>query len=152
MTPIISDLVHRYETGRLSRRELIQGLAALAAAGSSRAQDSAPEGLVAEGIDHTSVFVSDLERSAQFYQSLFDLKPLGEDKEHKILRLGRKRVIVSLRQANPAGMIDHFGVKVQDFRKDEVTRVLKKRGLTPVDNWEYGYHVRDPDGAVVQML
>ncbi|MBX5462492.1 MAG: VOC family protein [Steroidobacteraceae bacterium] len=152
MTPIISDLVQRYETGRLSRRELIQGLAALVAAGSARAQDSAPEGLVAEGIDHTSVFVSDLERSAQFYQSLFDLRPLGEDKEHKILRLGRKRVIVSLRQASPAGMIDHFGVKVQNFRKDEVTRILKKRGLTPEDNWEYGYHVRDPDGAVVQMI
>jgi catechol 2,3-dioxygenase-like lactoylglutathione lyase family enzyme len=152
MLPIISDLVQRYESGRLSRRELIQGLTALVAAGSATAQDSTPEGLVAEGIDHTSVFVSDLSRSAQFYQALFDLKPLGEDKEHKILRLGRKRVIVSLRQADPAGMIDHFGVKVQNFNRETVTRVLKKHGLTPEENWEYGYHVRDPDGAVVQML
>jgi hypothetical protein len=61
-------------------------------------------------------------------------------------------VIVSLRKATPAGMIDHFGVKVENFNRDAVTRMLKERGLSPQENWEYGYHIRDPDGAVVQML
>ncbi len=151
MQPVIPDLVQRYENGRLSRRELIQGLTALAAAGSATAQP-AQGGLTAEGIDHISVFVSDMQRSAQFYQALFNLEPLGEDNEHNILRLGRKRVIVSLRKATPAGVIDHFGVKVENFNRDAVTRMLKERGLSPQENWEYGYHVRDPDGAVVQML
>lgn len=153
MKPVISDMVQRYESGGLSRRELIQGLTMLVAAGQSSAADVAQDQtLTAKGIDHVSVFVSDLERSAQFYQSLFSLKPLGQDKEHSILRLGRQRVIVSLRQASPHGMIDHFGVAVENFDKQAVARVLERRGLTPDENWEYGFHVRDPDGAVVQML
>ena len=68
MKPIISDLVERYDRGRLSRRELIQGLTLLAAAGSAAAADApADNGLVASGIDHVSVLVSDLQRSVAFY-------------------------------------------------------------------------------------
>ena len=150
MKPIISDLVERYEKGGLSRRELIQGLTLLVAAGPSAA--AAQDGLVMSGIDHVSVRVSNMERSAAFYQSLFGLAPLGGDKEHNILRLGRKRVLVSLRQDTPHGMIDHFGVSVENFDKPSATQLLKQRGLNPEENWEYGYHVKDPDGVFVQML
>ena len=31
-------------------------------------------------------------------------------------------------------------------------RVLQERGLTTKEDWEYGFYVRDPDNAVVQML
>ena len=152
MKPIISDLVARYEDGKLSRRDLIHGLAMLAAAGSVAAADAPPEVLTATGIDHVSVRVSNMERSAAFYQSLFGLAPLGQDKEHNILRLGRKRVIVSLRQDEPHGMIDHFGIGIENFNKEAATKLLAQRGLTPKDDWEYGFHVKDPDGAVVQMI
>ena len=30
--------------------------------------------------------------------------------------------------------------------------VLKPHGLTPADNIEFGFHVKDPDGAVVQIV
>jgi hypothetical protein len=49
-------------------------------------------------------------------------------------------------------MIDHFGISVENFNKEAATQVLKARGLDPKEDWEYGFHVRDPDGAVVQML
>ncbi len=128
MKPMISDLVERYDRGRLSRRELIQGLTLLAAAGTvSAAEGTADSGLVASGIDHVSVLVSDLQRSVAFYQSLFGLSVLSEDKEHNIVRLGRKRVIVSLRTEAPQGTVDHFGVAVENFSRDAVTRVLKQR-------------------------
>jgi catechol 2,3-dioxygenase-like lactoylglutathione lyase family enzyme len=153
MKPIISDLVQRYESGRLSRRDLIQGLTMLAAVGPAAAADLAPDsGLIASGIDHVSVLVSDLQRSVAFYQSLFGLSVLSEDKPHNIVRLGRKRVIVSLRTEAPQGTIDHFGVTVENFDKSAVTRVLKQRGLEPQENWQYGFHVKDPDGAVVQFV
>jgi Glyoxalase/Bleomycin resistance protein/Dioxygenase superfamily len=153
MKPIISDMVQRYETGKLSRRELIQGLTMLVAATAAAAADSPAEaGLTATGVDHICVRVSDLERSAQFYQSLFGLAPLGADKEHRILRLGRKRVVVSLRQDPPHGTIDHFGLAIEGFNKEAATRVLRQRGLTPQEDWEYGFYIRDPDDAVVQML
>ena len=155
MKPVITDLVTRYETGRMSRRDLIQGLTMLVAAASAKGADSAPEAtqLNCTGVDHVSVRVKDLKRSAEFYQSLFGLEPRGEDKEHRILRLGKeRRVIVSLRQDEPYGQIDHFGLKIEGFNKDAATKLLTTRGLTPKEDWEYGYYVRDPDNAVVQML
>lgn len=154
MKPIISDLVERYETGRLSRRELIQGLTMLvAAAQAGVARGTEPEKLTPDSIDHISILVSDLKRSTEFYQTLFDLSVVSEDKEHNIVRLGRnKRVLVSLRPGTPHGTIDHFGIKVENFNKEAVTRMLQQRGLNPQENWEYGYFIKDPDGAVVQML
>jgi catechol 2,3-dioxygenase-like lactoylglutathione lyase family enzyme len=153
MKPIISELVERYDRGRLSRRELIQGLTLLAAAGPAAAADVAPaDALVPTGIDHVSVLVSDLQKSVAFYQSLFGLSVLSEDKEHHIVRLGRKRVIISLRTEAPQGTIDHFGVAVENFNRDAVTRVLKQRGLEAQENWQYGFFTRDPDGAVVQFV
>ena len=152
---VISDLVTRYETGRLSRRDLIQGLTLLVATASAKGADepTAPTQLDCSGVDHVSVRVKDLKRSAEFYQSLFGLEPRGEDKEHRILRLGKgRRVIVSLRQDEPYGQIDHFGLKIEGFNKDAATKLLSARGLTPKEDWEYGYYVRDPDNAVVQML
>jgi hypothetical protein len=155
MKPIISDLVTRYETGRLSRRDLIQGLTMLVATAAAKGADGPAETpkLDCSGVDHVSVRVKDLQRSAEFYQSLFGLEPRGEDKEHRILRLGKGRhVIVSLRQDEPYGQIDHFGLKIEGFNKDAATKLLTARGLVPKEDWEYGYYVRDPDNAVVQML
>jgi catechol 2,3-dioxygenase-like lactoylglutathione lyase family enzyme len=155
MKPVISDLVDRYERGGLSRRELIQGLSLLVAAAAlpAVAADAAPTPMTPTGIDHVSVRVRDLTRSAAFYASLFGLKPLSEDKPHNILRLGAdKKVIVSLRQDLPHGQIDHFGVGVKNFDKATVTRDLEKRGLKPQEDWEYGFHVRDPDGVPVQFM
>ncbi len=150
---LVSELVERYERGGLSRRELIQGLTLLVASGSASAATETPaDAMTPNGIDHVSIRVSDLARSAAFYNSLFGLRPLSEDKPHNILRLGDKRVIVSLRQDAPHGTIDHFGVGVQDFDKPKITRLLQQRGLTPQEDWEYGFYVRDPDGVPVQFV
>jgi catechol 2,3-dioxygenase-like lactoylglutathione lyase family enzyme len=125
----------------------------LVAAGAATAADGPQDtALVPKGIDHVSVLVSDLQRSVAFYQSLFGLKVLSEDKPHNIVRLGGKRVIISLRTEAPQGTIDHFGVAVENFNKEAVTRVLRQRGLEPQENWQYGFHVKDPDGAVVQFV
>jgi catechol 2,3-dioxygenase-like lactoylglutathione lyase family enzyme len=153
--PIINDMVQRFERGRLSRRELIQGLSLLVAA--SQAQAVAPgaiqpTGLAAAGIDHVSVLVSDLERSATFYKNLFGLTVLSEDKEHGILRLGSKHVIISIRTEKPYGRVDHFGVRVENFNKDTVTKTLQQHGLEADETWQYGYYVKDPDGVNVQLL
>lgn len=155
MEPIINDMVQRFERGRLSRRELIQGLSLLLAASQVKAAPAdtiQPTGIAAAGIDHVSVLVSDLERSATFYKNLFGLTVLSEDKEHGILRLGSKHVIISIRKEKPYGTVDHFGVRVENFNKDAVTHTLEQHGLKPDENWQYGYYVKDPDGMNVQLL
>jgi catechol-2,3-dioxygenase len=154
--PIINDMVQRFEDGGLTRRQLIQGLSALVAASQARgalaAEASQPAAVTATGIDHVSVLVSDLDRSATFYKSLFGLSVLSEDKEHGILRLGAKRVMVSIRKEQPYGTVDHFGVGAENFNKASVARTLTQRGLKPDENWQYGFYVKDPDGVNVQFL
>jgi catechol 2,3-dioxygenase-like lactoylglutathione lyase family enzyme len=145
---VISDLVERFERGRLSRRELIQTLTLVAAAGASAS--AAP--LRSGSINHVSVLVTDMARSIEFYNRVFGLSVQNEDKANKISRLGiGGKVLVSLRVEPPAGQIDHFAIGVEGFNRDAVTKELQGMGLTPRENLEFGFHVKDPDGANVQI-
>ena len=153
METIIADLVHRFERGGLTRRQLIQGLSMLLAAGASPTAGAAQSGgLHGSGIDHVSILVDDLQRSAAFYQRVFGITPLSEDKPNQILRLGAKQTIVSLRHEAPAGVVDHFAIKVENFNREAVTQQLAALGLTPQQNVQFGFHIKDPDGVVVQVV
>ena len=148
MEHVISDLLSRFECGRLTRREVVQALALVAVAG----RTAKAAGLQGGSINHTSVLVSDMPRSIDFYRRVFGLSLVNEDKEHQISRLGvGARVLVSLRKEPPAGMVDHFAIGVENFNKDAVTRELNGLGLTPHENLEYGFYVDDPDGVHVQI-
>jgi catechol 2,3-dioxygenase-like lactoylglutathione lyase family enzyme len=148
----IADLVDRFERGALSRRQLIQALSLLVAA--PRAGAAQASSLHGTGIDHVSVLVSDMSRSAAFYQSIFGMTSISEDKPNQILRLGMKRTIVSLRHEPPAGTgtVDHFAISVENFNRDAVTKELSSHGLTPQNNIQFGFHIKDPDGVVVQIV
>ena len=151
MEPVISDLVTRFERGALTRRELIGALALLAG---SAATPGTAEGATLKGtsINHVSVLVTDMARSIDFYGRVFGLTLVNEDKANKIARLGANgKVLVSLRIEPPPGVIDHFAIGVEGFNRDAVTADLKGFGLTPADNIQFGFHVKDPDGAVVQI-
>jgi catechol 2,3-dioxygenase-like lactoylglutathione lyase family enzyme len=171
MDPLISDLLSRYETGRLSRRDLVAGLSALAATGivgtGAAAQSQAtqaPAPIIPTGLGHVSILVSDLQRSVDFYGRVFGMVVASEDVENKIARLSPpatsdapedqpslRTSLVSLREEPPAGLVDHWCFRVPDFNPDAATAVLAEHRLTPATNLEFGFHVRDPDGVVVQM-
>ena len=148
MEPVISDLVARFERGTLSRRELIGALALLAGAGAP-AQAAT---LKSASINHVSVLVTDMARSIDFYGRVFGLTLVNEDKANKIARLGAGgKILVSLRIEPPPGIIDHFAIGVDGFNRETVTADLKGFGLEPRETIEFGFHVKDPDGAVVQI-
>jgi len=148
--PVISDLLTRFERGALTRRELIGALALLAGAGAGAPAAAAT--LKGASINHVSVLVTDMARSIDFYGRVFGLTLVNEDKANKIARLGAGgKVLVSLRIEPPPGVIDHFAIGVEGFNRDAVTADLKGVGLTPADNIQFGFHVKDPDGAVVQI-
>jgi len=146
--PVISDLITRFERGALTRRELIGALALLAGAGTTASAAT----LKGASINHVSVLVTDMARSIDFYGRVFGLTLVNEDKANKIARLGAGgKILVSLRIEPPPGVIDHFAIGVEGFNRDAVTADLKGFGLTPAENIQFGFHVKDPDGAVVQI-
>src|SRR5687768_12617382 len=152
MEPVIDALVAGFERGTLSRRELIQKLTAIAAVGVGASVSVSAAPLKSGSINHSSVLVSDMARSMEFYDRVFGLKLLSEDKANKIARLGTGgKVLVSLRVEPPAGKIDHFAIGVDGFNREAVTKELQAMGLTPRENIEFGFHVKDPDGANVQI-
>jgi catechol 2,3-dioxygenase-like lactoylglutathione lyase family enzyme len=148
MEPVISDLLTRFERGGLTRREVIQALALVVAAGSTASAAT----LKGTTINHVSVLVTDLARSIDFYSRVFGLTLVNEDKANKIARLGAGgKTLVSLRLEPPPGIVDHFAIGVEGFEKEAVTRDLQGFGLAPRETLEFGFHVKDPDGAVVQI-
>jgi catechol 2,3-dioxygenase-like lactoylglutathione lyase family enzyme len=153
MEAMISDLLNRFEKGALSRRGLIQGLAMLTAAGGAASMCQAQDGaLKGTKIDHISIQVSDLPRAIAFYEKIFGLTIMSEDKPNEISRLGSGKIIVSLHHKNPTAIVDHFAIGVENFNKERVTQQLKAFGITPEENLDAGFHIKDPEGMSVQIV
>jgi catechol 2,3-dioxygenase-like lactoylglutathione lyase family enzyme len=152
MHAVIDELVARFDQGTLSRRQLISGLTALAAAGSAAPAAAQTTPFRSTRIDHISIQVTDMARSVEFYEKIFGLKILGEDKENEIVRMGVTKIIVSLHRKPPVGIVDHFAIAIDDFDREAVTAELAKHGLTAQQNLDYGFYVRDPEGIPVQIV
>ena len=146
MKSTISKLLEAYENGKMSRRDLVQGLALLAASSTT----ASAAGFQASSVNHISVFVSNLQRSTDFYQRVFGC-PVNKRDGNNQLIFGKNFLV--LRPGNPAAKVDHFAIGVDNFNKDSVTADLKARGATPIDQQggNFGFHVLDPDGFPVQI-
>ena len=149
MEPIISSLISRYEKGSLSRRDLVAGLALLAASGTAAA---APEEIAFKdaNIDHVSIRVADLQRSITFYQKMFGFSVVSRA-DPEIVRLGNGKNLVSLNRGGPAGTIDHFAIGIARFNNESGARYVTQRGATPLQGDYAGFHIKDPNGINVQI-
>ena len=74
MSQPIESLLAHYESGRMSRRDLVALLTALAAAPLPAVAQPAPAALQAATLNHASLIVANLERSVEFYQRTFGLE------------------------------------------------------------------------------
>jgi glyoxylase I family protein len=152
METIISDLLGRFEKGSLSRRDLVRGLAILAAGGTAAGAQEGIDFKTAD-IDHVSIQVADLQRSIDFYQKIFGLKVINEDKPNEISRMGPEtKIIVSLHHKEPFAKVDHFAIAIEGFDKQATTAALAAHGLKAEENLDYGFFVRDPEGMPVQIV
>src|SRR5579864_8870606 len=146
MKNTISKLLATYENGKLSRRELVQGLALLTA-GSGTVSAAGFQG---GSINHVSLYVSDLQRSTDFYQRVLGGSVNKRDGNNQLI-FGKDFLV--LRPGKPPGKVDHFAIGVDNFNQESVTADLKARGVTPIDQQGggFGFHVVDPDGYPVQI-
>jgi glyoxylase I family protein len=146
MNHTISKLLETYENGKLSRRELVQGLALLAAGSSTLSA----AGFQGNSINHVSLYVSDVQRSSDFYQRVLGCTINKRDGNNQVM-LGKEFLV--LRPGKPAGKVDHIAIGVDNFNKETVTADLKARGVTPKDEkGGVGFHVVDPDGFPLQII
>ena len=149
MESAISRLLETYEKGKVSRRDLVQGLVLLAA----RPGTMSAAGFQGNTINHVSLDVSDLERSTDFYQRTFGC-PVHKRQGDNQVFFGTNFFV--LRPGKPAGRIGHVAIGVEDFSQDSVTADLKARGVNPIDSGQggigEGFHVVDPDGFTLQIV
>src|SRR5260370_7185668 len=101
MESAISRLLKTYENGKLSRRQLIQGLAVLAASTST----VSAAGFQGNGINHVSLYVNDLQRSTDFYQRGFGCSVNKRDGNNHLV-FGKGFLV--LRPRIPPANADHI--------------------------------------------
>ena len=154
MTNEIARAVERYDSGRMTRRELVTHLAALAvvfgAAGRSSlsaADSSTFEGL---GLNHIALHVTDVPRSRDFYVKHLGLSVTSDCGERScFLDCGDQ--FVALFRAERPGMA-HYCYAIKDFDLAVAEEKLNAQGLEPRVHRQGGrIYFDDPDGLEVQL-
>ena len=153
MENMISGLLSRYETGKLTRRDLIKGLTVLAATSTT----VSAAGLNGVKLDHIGLQVSDMKRSRDFYVNVFGLVEDTRPRANKSLRVDFPNGgFLTLQESSPAGQVDHICIELENFDEAGISERLKEHGITPLDlpssaAGGAGFHVVDPDGIKVQL-
>jgi catechol 2,3-dioxygenase-like lactoylglutathione lyase family enzyme len=158
MEHVINNLLHDFERGRISRRQLIQSLAlAATAAGAASPIAIAAEdgqGFQAIAVNHISYQVKDYTKTRDFYVSLLGMKVSGDNGRQCNLAFGDQGSWLlprNARDASAAPKVDHIAYTIKNWDKDKVEAELKRRGLEPRVDTENSFHVKDPDGFDLQI-
>jgi len=157
----IEGLVDRFESRRMSRRELVAALSGLlAAAATTTAAQEGTVVKVAQGrtINHVSMAVTDVEKAAAFYKSLLGLKEVSRPGNGGI-NLGLSDGFLGLYKLPNPGTVNHFCIGVDDFDPDRMADKLKAQGIqatvdrNPANRTSGGdqLYFTDPDKTRVQL-
>jgi len=148
MIETIEAMLNKFECGKLTRRQLVLSLAAVAAGAQLAAKE---EGFRAVSINHITVKVPDLHRTSNFYQEFFEM-PLKQHSE-KTHILGVGDCFFGIEQGDSqAARVDHFDFGIAGFDADAVRANLKKLNLKfDSSNSKESFKFHDPDGFLVQV-
>jgi catechol 2,3-dioxygenase-like lactoylglutathione lyase family enzyme len=181
MEGYVAQKLNEFETGRISRRSLIELLTlatttAYASEGAN-AQAADPTLKVAL-INHISYTCPDFKQAADWYSNVFNLDQVGPTKQDVALPFGKKgeqpydvtakdvpltHLIMRTRPVNAApadgspgrqsrAVIDHIAYTVVDFEREKAKAALAAVGVTNVrDGGPNSVHVDDPFGYDVQI-
>ena len=154
-------LISLYDQGRLTRRQLLQGLLGLGVG--TRLASDATGSLSAAGqrgplfrthtINHVTIHSADVARSKAFYQSLTGLSIRDEGKDFCEFRVEGGFLGVYALEAGQRAGFDHFCFGIENYDAQRTLATLKvavpeaRPTLEPGDQ----VYVRDPDGVRVQF-
>jgi catechol 2,3-dioxygenase-like lactoylglutathione lyase family enzyme len=118
---------------KLSRRELLLSLPALALAKRALAQSGAQ--FKVRALNHFTIGVAHVERSVDFYQNLFGMPIQARQGATVVLRVGAgpQFMAVGAVDAGQTPSITHYCVTIENFNVDRVLGVLAQHGITKAD-------------------
>jgi catechol 2,3-dioxygenase-like lactoylglutathione lyase family enzyme len=159
MEQAISQLVQAYETGKVTRRQLVSRLGALAAflggAGrlfetqAAQAEEGAAESTFeATELNHIALRTTDVARSRDWYVKHLGLKVSREGDSNCFLTCGNN--FVALFKGEEAKM-DHYCYSVKGYNVRDAERKLKAEGIKPTVRGGNRIYFPDPDGLTVQL-
>ncbi|MSO30738.1 MAG: VOC family protein [Acidobacteria bacterium] len=121
-----------FEMGRLSRRDVLLTLSALAM-GTPRVRAQAPSApIVAQAMNHVTLTVTDPKRSLAFYQRVFGLSVVAYQGPVPIVRIGSGPQFIALSGGPTATpRIDHLCLTVPNFDADRIMKTLADLGVAP---------------------
>jgi catechol 2,3-dioxygenase-like lactoylglutathione lyase family enzyme len=162
MEAFVAHKLNEFETGKISRRKLIEALTlaatTAAATGGAEAQNPDPA-LKAQLINHFSYTCPNFREAADWYSKVFNLDQVGASNHDVALPFGKKgdqpygvtakdvpltHLIIRTRDvdAPPAGaararptpeaVIDHIAFTVADFNRDRAVPMLQALGVKNV--------------------
>ena len=157
MEHAIDALVKQFECRKVSRRELVAALTALVAAPQSIGAQATP---AAQGrtLNHISIAVSNVERSAEFYSRVLGLKVVSRPGNGGI-NLGLSDGFLGLYALPNPGQPHHFCIGVDEYDPDRLAARLKEAGVearvdrNPANRTSGGdqLYFNDPDDTRVQL-
>ena len=166
MNSMVDSLFDQYDSGRISRRHLVQALAALVLPASAMAQDGArASSPIVRGlsVNHVALTVSDVPRSFAFYERLFGVtKGWPATDAGTGVHMDLPDGYISIDSgAGQKGVITHFSVAVEHMDRAAAKRLADKinselpdakaRDAYQANTGGSTVNLRDPDGFFVQI-
>jgi catechol 2,3-dioxygenase-like lactoylglutathione lyase family enzyme len=109
-------------------------------------------GFKAISVNHISLQVADYRRTRDFYADLLGMKVGNDTGEQVDLTFGDTVLIArNAKDAGAAPLVDHIAYSIADWDRERVEAELKRRGLDPTPDFQGSFHVRDPDGYLLQI-
>lgn len=146
----IDTLVTAFESGRLSRRQLVQGLAAMVAAAAPAAAEAQTPAIPALSLNHVSLAVTDPEASKQFFQKTFGMPVASTQGTGINLSLGTS-FLGLYKMPNP-GRVDHVCLGVANYEVNAMAAKLEAQGIkATIRKDKPEVYFNDPDGIRFQL-
>ncbi|MEX0964771.1 MAG: VOC family protein [Pseudohongiellaceae bacterium] len=157
----IENLLEKFEQKKMTRRELVASLLTATAASvapSISAQTVAPVA-VGRSMNHVSLSVSDVNRSADFYNRVLGMEIISRPGNGGLnMGLGSESFLGLYEFANP-GSMHHMCIGVDNYNADALAERLQDHGIEgsvnrdPANRTSGGdqLYFNDPDGIRVQL-
>jgi catechol 2,3-dioxygenase-like lactoylglutathione lyase family enzyme len=163
MERFIADLVGKFETGTISRRDFCEGvaLAAIVYAAGAEANAAPPDGLKMLGVNHISYTCPDYRKARDFYSSVLGMEKLKDDGKGRVNLAfgpapGKGGAFLVARNAAanapaPArAVVDHVCYTLSNWNDARVNNALKAQGQNPTGR-SGSVNVYDPFNFQVQL-